>query len=83
VKNVNVITSLRLGCSINHNLEDLVDVPVQLSPSLSPPSHPENDSTSRDAPDGTPIHPSPSRPIDLVDSEETKKDESKKEDNIS
>jgi len=42
-----------------------------------------NDSTSRDATDDTPIDPSPSRPTDLVDLEETKQDESKKRDDIS
>jgi len=38
VKIVNVITSLRSWCLIDHNLEDLVDIPVHLSPSLSLPS---------------------------------------------
>jgi len=60
VKRVNAVTSLRLGRLIDHNLEDLVDVPVNLSPTLSPPSPPENDFTSRDATDGTPITSFPS-----------------------
>ena len=45
VKRVNVITSPRSGRLIDHNLEDLVDVPVELSLSLSPPSL--SDSASR------------------------------------
>jgi len=52
-------------------------------PSLSPPSLSDNDSVLRDATDGTPIDCSPSRPNDLIDSKETKKDESKKEDDTS
>jgi len=83
VKRVNVITSLRSGRLIDHNLEDLVDVPVQFSPSVSPPYPPENDSASRDATYSTPIDCSSSRPNDLDDSEENKKDESKKGDDIS
>jgi len=58
VKRVNAITSLRSGHLIDHNLEDLVDVPVEFSPSLSPPSL--TDSASKDATDNTPIDPSPS-----------------------
>ena len=58
VKRVNAITSLRSGRLINHSLEDLMDVPVELSPSLSPPSL--SDSASRDATDSTPIDLSPS-----------------------
>ena len=81
VKRVNTITSLRSGRLIDHNLEDLVDVPVQFSPSLSPSTPPENTSTSGDATDGTPIDPS--RPTDLVDPEETKQDEYKKGDDTS
>jgi len=60
-----------------------VDVPIQLSPSLSPPSLLENDSTSRDATDGTLIDSSPSRSTNLVDPKETKQDESKKGDDTS
>ena len=55
VKRVNTITSLRLGHLIDHNLEDLMDVPIQLSPSLSSLSLIENDSASRGATDGTSI----------------------------
>ena len=54
VKRVKAITSLRSGCFIDHNLEDLVNVSVQFSPSLSPPSLPDNNSASGDATDGTP-----------------------------
>jgi len=77
VKRVNAITSLRLSHLIDHSLEDLVDIPIPLSSSLSPPSVSENDSVSRDATEGTPIDSSPSQPTDLVDPEETKQDESK------
>ena len=83
MKMVNPITSLRPGCLINHNLENLVDVLVQFSPYLSPPSLFNNDSALRDATDDAPIDYSLSQPNDLVDSEETKKDESKKGDDIS
>ena len=58
IKRVNAITSLRFVRLIDHNLKDVVDVPVELSPSLSPPSLSDNDSASRDATDGTPIGPS-------------------------
>ena len=58
VKRVNVITSLRSGCLIYHNLKDLVDVPVELSPSLSPLSLSDNDFACRDATDSTLIEPS-------------------------
>ena len=81
VKRVNAITSLRSGCLIDHNLKDLVDVPVRFSQSLSPPSPLVKDSASRDATYGTPIDPS--RPTDLVDLEETKQDESKRGDDTS
>ena len=77
VKKVNAIASLRSSHLIDYNLEDLVDVPIQLSLSLSPPSLHENDSASRDATVGTPINSSRSRPTDLVDHKETKQDESK------
>jgi len=70
VKRVNTITSLRSSRLIDHSLEDLVDVPFQLSPSLSPPSLSENDSISRDATDGTPIDLSP--PTNLVDPTKTR-----------
>jgi len=83
VKRVNAITSLRFGNLIDHNLEDLVDVPVELFPSLSPPSLSDNDSASRDAIDGTLIDSSPSRPTNLVDPEATKQDESKDGDKTS
>ena len=46
-----------------------MDVLVELSPSLSPPSL--SDSASKDATDSTLIDPSRSRPTDLVDPEET------------
>ena len=62
MKRVDVITSLRPGRLIDHNLEDLVDVPVELSLSLSPPSL--SDSALKDATDSTPIDPSPSQPTD-------------------
>ena len=83
MKRVNIITSLRSGCLIDHNSEDLVDVPIQLSPSQSPISLYENDYTSRDATDGTPIDSSLSRPTDLADLEETKQDKSKNGDDTS
>ena len=83
VKRVNAITSLRSGRFIDHNLEDLVDVPIELSPSLSPPSLFDNDSASRDASDGNLIDPSPSRPTDLVNLKEIKRDRSKKGDDTS
>jgi len=83
VKRVNAITSLRLGRLIDHNLENLVDVPVQFSSSLSPPPLSDNDSAFRDATDGTLTNPYPSRPIDLVNPSETKQDESKKGDDTS
>jgi len=83
VKKVNAITSLRLGHLIDHNLEDLVDVPIHLSPSLPLPSFLENDFAFRDATDGTLIDYSPSRPTDLVDPKETKQDKSKKGDDTS
>ena len=83
VKRVNAITSLRSGRLIDHKLEDLVDVPVQFSPPLSPPFPPENDSASRDATHATPTDLSPSQSIDPVNSEEIKKDESKKGDDTS
>ena len=38
MKRVNAITSLRSDRLIYHNLEDLVDIAVELSPSLSPAS---------------------------------------------
>jgi len=60
VKRVNAITSLRSGRLIDHSLEDLVDVLVEFSRSLSPPTPSDIDSTSRDATDGIPIDPSPS-----------------------
>jgi len=60
VKRVNVITSLRSGCLIYYNLEDLVDVPIELSLALSLPSLPQNDSTFRDAIDSTSIDTFPS-----------------------
>jgi len=41
-----------------------MDVPIQLSPFLSPPSLYENDSASRDATDGTPCDSSSSQPTD-------------------
>jgi len=78
VKRVNSITSVKSSRLIDHNSEDLVDVPVELSSSLSPPALSDNDSSSRNATDGTLIDPSPSCPTDLVDLEETKQDESKK-----
>jgi len=53
MKRFNAITSLRSGCLIDHNLEDLVDVPIHLSPTLPLPSVLENGSTSRDAMDDT------------------------------
>jgi len=83
VKRVNVITSLSSGYLIDHNLEDVVDVPIQFSPSLSPPSLPENDSTSRDATEGTPIGSLPSPLTNLVDPRKTKQKESKKGNDIS
>ena len=58
-KRVNPITLHRSGRLIDHNLEDLVDVPVQLSPSLFPPFLLENDYASRNSIDGTPIDSSP------------------------
>jgi len=76
VKRVNAITSLRSGRLIDHTLKELMDVPIQVSPSLSPPSLPENDYASRDATKGTP-------PIDLVDPMKTKQEESKKGDDTS
>jgi len=82
-KRVHAITSLRTGRFIDHNLENLADVPVEFSPSLSPPSVPNNDSASRHATDGILMDPSPSRPMDLVVLEETKQDESKKGDDKS
>jgi len=60
VKRVNIITSLRSGCLIDHNLQDLVDVPIHLSSSLSPPPLLDTDSASRDATNGTLIGSSPS-----------------------
>ena len=56
VKRDNAITSPRSGCLIDHRLEDLVDVLIQLSPSLSPSSVSENDSVCKDATDSTPIN---------------------------
>ncbi|KAJ8433405.1 hypothetical protein Cgig2_029592 [Carnegiea gigantea] len=47
VKRVKAITSLRSGRLIDHYLADHMDIPIQLSPSLFPPSFPENDSASR------------------------------------
>ena len=55
VKRVNAITSLTSSRLIDHSLEDLMDVPVQLSPSLFPPSLSKTDSISKDAIDGTSI----------------------------
>jgi len=83
VKRINAITSFRSGRLIDHNLEDLIDVPIQLSPSLSPPSLPKNGSASRDATDSIPIDSSPSRPTGLVDPKETKHEESRKGDETS
>ena len=83
MKGVNVITSLRSGRLINHNLEDPVNVPIQLSPSLSPPSLHEKDSASRDATDGTSTDSSFTRPTTLFKPRETKQDESKKRDDTS
>ena len=65
----------RSGHLIDHNLEDLMDVPIQLSLPLSLPSLFEKDYASMDATNGTPIDFSPSWPIKLVD---PKQDESKK-----
>ena len=45
VKRVKAITSLRSGHLNDHSLEDLVDVLVEFSPSLSPPCLCNNDST--------------------------------------
>ena len=67
MKRVNTITSLRLGHLIDDNLEDLMDIPIHLSLSLSPSSLLESDYASRDATDGTIIDFFPSRPNDLVD----------------
>jgi len=77
------ITSLRSSRLIDHNLEDFVNVPIQLSLPLSPLSLLDNDSTYRDATDDTPTNSSPSRPINLVDPKETNQDESKEEDDTS
>ena len=55
-----------------------MDVPIQFSPSLSPPSFPKNNFASRDATAGTTIDSSPSPPIGLVDPSKTKQEESKK-----
>jgi len=60
-----------------------VNVPIQLSPSLSPSSLLENDSISRDATKGTSIDFSLSSHTDLVDLRKTKQDESKKGDDTS
>ena len=58
-----------------------MDIPVQLSPSLSPLSLSKNDSISRDDTDSIPIDLSP--PTDLVDPRKTKQEKSKKGDDIS
>ena len=67
MKRVNAITLLRSGRLIDHNLEELMNVPIQLSPSLSPPSLPKNDFASGDAIDSIPVDSSSSQSTDLVD----------------
>jgi len=79
VRRVNGIISLRLDRLIDHNLEDLVDVPIQLSLSQSPLSLVMNDFASMDATNGNPIDSSPSRPTDLVAPTETRQDKPKEE----
>ena len=80
---VNAITSLRSGYLIYYNLEDLINVPIQLSPSLTPPSFPKNDYALRDATASIPINSSFSWPTNLVDHKETKDEESRKGDDSS
>ena len=53
MKRVNAATSFGSGRLIDHYLKDLVDVPIQLSLSLSPPSLPVNDFAFRDATEAT------------------------------
>ena len=65
MERANAITLLRSADLIDHNLEDLVEVSIQFSPSLSPPSLPENDFASRDATYCTQIDsylPQPTKP---------------------
>ena len=64
VKRVNARTSLTSDRLIDHNLEDLMDVLVQLSPSLSPPSLPHKD--ARNVTYGNPIDSSPSQYTNLL-----------------
>jgi len=75
MKKVNAIMSLGLGHLIDYNLKDLVDVRIQLSPSMSPSSLPEYDSACRYATEYAPIDSQ--RPTGLVDPKETKQDEYK------
>ena len=52
MKSVIVITSFGSSRLIDHNSEDLMDVSIHPSPSMSPPSLHENDYASRDVVNG-------------------------------
>ena len=82
MKRVNAITSFGSGRLIDHDLKTLW-IFIQFSPSLSLSSLPKNDSTSRNATNGTIIDSFSIRPTDLVDPRKTKQEESKKGDGTS